>query len=150
MAASNLGVRLTPKADIEWLSHVPLVPEADILTKHVVRDLRVEYPTTKKPRAMSRGFVNYSIRQQLELSASCFGQSKRVKVYGCIDIVERRSARGTPHQQMSIAKSASLHNVRFGSKADMCSAQVDVRYVPKADIAHADDPMWVSAWLFYQ
>ena len=25
-------------------------------------------------------------------------------------------------------------NVRFGSKADMCSAQGDVRLVPKADI----------------
>jgi hypothetical protein len=25
-------------------------------------------------------------------------------------------------------------DVRFGSKADMCSAQADVRYVPKADI----------------
>ena len=24
--------------------------------------------------------------------------------------------------------------VRFGSKADICSAQVDVRFVPKADI----------------
>jgi hypothetical protein len=26
-------------------------------------------------------------------------------------------------------------DVRFGSKADMCSAQADVRFVPKADIA---------------
>jgi hypothetical protein len=26
-------------------------------------------------------------------------------------------------------------HVRFGSKADMCSAQADVRYEPKADIA---------------
>ena len=26
-------------------------------------------------------------------------------------------------------------NVRFGSKADMCSAQADVRFVPIADIA---------------
>ena len=26
-------------------------------------------------------------------------------------------------------------HVRFGSKADMCSAHADVRYVPKADIA---------------
>ena len=26
-------------------------------------------------------------------------------------------------------------NVRFGSKADMCSAKGDVRFVPKADIA---------------
>ena len=26
-------------------------------------------------------------------------------------------------------------DVRFGSKADMCSAQADVRLVPKADIA---------------
>ena len=25
-------------------------------------------------------------------------------------------------------------NVRFGSKADMCSALADVRFVPKADI----------------
>ena len=29
-------------------------------------------------------------------------------------------------------------NVRFGSKADMCSAQGDVRYVPKADLLHFD------------
>jgi hypothetical protein len=26
-------------------------------------------------------------------------------------------------------------NVRFGSKADMCSATMDVRFGPKADIA---------------
>ena len=26
-------------------------------------------------------------------------------------------------------------DVRIGSKADMCSAQADVRFVPKADIA---------------
>jgi hypothetical protein len=28
------------------------------------------------------------------------------------------------------------NNVRFGSKADMCSAQADVRYVPIADIGN--------------
>ena len=28
-----------------------------------------------------------------------------------------------------------MTNVCFGSKADMCSAQADVRFVPKADIA---------------
>jgi hypothetical protein len=27
-----------------------------------------------------------------------------------------------------------MANVRFGSKADMCSAQADVRFVPIADI----------------
>ena len=30
--------------------------------------------------------------------------------------------------------SAMPGNVRFGSKADICSAQADVRFVPKADI----------------
>ena len=30
-------------------------------------------------------------------------------------------------------------NVRFGSKADMCGAQADVRYVPIADIGSLDD-----------
>ncbi len=32
---------------------------------------------------------------------------------------------------------AELANVRFWSKADMCSAQADVRFVPKADIGAA-------------
>ena len=31
-------------------------------------------------------------------------------------------------------RSPILANVRFGSKADMCGAQADVRYVPIADI----------------
>ena len=41
-------------------------------------------------------------------------------------------------------------DVRFGSKADMCSAQVDVRYVPIADIAAligCDEYPWPSRTL---
>ena len=32
------------------------------------------------------------------------------------------------------ASSVVVRHVRFGSKADMCSAQADVRFVPIADI----------------
>ena len=35
---------------------------------------------------------------------------------------------------MQINRCADLAHVRFGSKADMCSAQADVRFVPIADI----------------
>ena len=33
------------------------------------------------------------------------------------------------------------YHVRFGSKADMCSAQADVRFVPEADICSAKNHM---------
>ena len=34
---------------------------------------------------------------------------------------------------------AASPNVRFGSKADMCSAKAHVRFVPKADITNLFD-----------
>ncbi|MGB7772093.1 MAG: hypothetical protein WBL43_09665, partial [Pseudolabrys sp.] len=34
----------------------------------------------------------------------------------------------------SATRLRNAHDVRFGSKADMCSAQADVRFVPRADI----------------
>ena len=37
------------------------------------------------------------------------------------------------HRQVPLIKIEDL-DVRFGSKADMCSAMVDVRYAPKADM----------------
>ena len=37
---------------------------------------------------------------------------------------------------VAIDGSMSVENVRFGSKADMCSALGDVRFVPKADMGH--------------
>ena len=38
-------------------------------------------------------------------------------------------------KQTQVGGPACPHHVRFESKADMCGAQVDVRFVPKADIA---------------
>ena len=37
--------------------------------------------------------------------------------------------------RLTCVKAVNPHDVRFGSKADMCSAQADVRLVPKADMA---------------
>ncbi|MGB8395042.1 MAG: hypothetical protein WCE27_15660, partial [Pseudolabrys sp.] len=34
----------------------------------------------------------------------------------------------------SATRPRNAHNVRFGSKADICNAQADVCFVPKADI----------------
>ena len=42
---------------------------------------------------------------------------------------------------MVLAKTSSLEgalDVRFGSKADMCSAQADVRFTPEADIRRGE------------
>ena len=51
-------------------------------------------------------------------------------------LTQRNRGHVTDADVTDVAKLASLapRKVRFGSKADMCSAQADVPFVPKADI----------------